>query len=164
MLPGSPDRRQDGWVDARLGRALARMGRSRGGNWNLLMGLILMGLAIWFAVTAEYPVSRETSSTSAGPRVVLLPKPLAPLGEAEVDGLEFTWLWAGPEQTWELVLLDAAMEELVSVGEIRGTSLVPQGELLARLEAGGRFHWNVSYVREGQTYRSLPIPLVLHRR
>ena len=135
----------------------------RGKNWNVLIGLILMGLAIWFAVTAEYPMSRD-SSTSDGPVVVLLPKPLTPLGEAEIEGLEFTWGWAGPEQTWELVLLDAAMEEIVSVGGIRGTSLVPQEELLEQLMVGGRFHWNVSYVRDGRTYRSLPIPLVLPRR
>ena len=122
-----------------------------------------MGMAIWFALTAEYPMSRDSSS-SDGPRVVLLPKPLTPLGEAELDGLEFIWGWSGPEETWELVLLDAAMEEIVSVSEIRGTSLVPQGGLLARLQAGGRFHWNVSYVSEGRTYRSLPIPLLLPGR
>ena len=135
----------------------------RGKNWNVLIGLILIGVAIWFAMTAEYPMSRD-SSTSDGPRVVLLPKPLTPLGEAEIEGLEFIWGWSGPEQTWKLVLLDAAMEEIVTIGGIRGTSLVPQGELLTRLRAGGRFHWNVSYTSEGKTYRSLPIPLVLSRR
>ena len=145
------------------GLAVPRRERLRGKNWNVLIGLILLGVASWFAATAEYPMSRD-SSTSAGRVVVLLPKPLTPLGEGELDGLEFTWGWSGPEQTWELVLMDAAMEEIVSVGEIRGTSLVPQGELLAWLKAGGRFHWNVSYVREGRTYRSLPIPLLLPGR
>ncbi len=134
----------------------------RGKNWNVLIGLILIGAAIWFAATAEYPMSRD-SSTSDGPRVVLLPKPLTPLGEAELDGLEFTWGWSGPEQTWELVLLDAAMEELVVVHGIPGTSLSPRGELLEHLSPGGRFHWFVAYTADQGTFHSIPVPLILPR-
>ncbi len=93
-----------------------------------------------------------------------MPEPVSPVGESELEGLVFRWIWKGPKTLWDLVLLDAAMEELVTVRDIPKTSLVPKGELLEHLRAGGRFHWFVAYSLDGGTYRSLPIPLVLPER
>ena len=92
---------------------------------------------------------------------MLLPEPLAPLGEADLAGLTFRWLWRGPDTMWHLVLLDAGMEELVTVQDIRGTSLVPVGKLLKHLQKGGRFHWFVAYTTLGQRFGSLPVPLII---
>lgn len=140
--------------------------RQRSGiwHWNLLAGVVLIGLAAWFVAESESPVAGDSPRTSAEPLIVLLPEPVNPLGEASHEGLKFEWLWAGPEVLWELVLLDAGMEELVTVRDIRGTSLVPRGELRERLERGGRFHWFVAYTTQGRSFNSLPVPLVLPER
>ena len=95
--------------------------------------------------------------------MVLLPEPLSPVGESELEGLMFRWIWKGPETLWDLVLLDAAMEELEVVHGIPGTSLVPRGELLEHLASGGRFHWFVTYTVDQGTFHSIPVPLVLPR-
>ena len=127
------------------------------------MGLLLMAGAGWYVANPDYPVPPEPSNTSAEPRVVLLPEAVTPVGEAEFEGLEFTWSWEGSEVLWDLVLLDAALEELVTVRDIPGTALEPGGELLEHLQGGGRFHWFVAYSVDGETYHSLPTPLVLPR-
>ena len=134
------------------------------GSWNIFLGLVLIGLAFWFAADPEYPVATEMSPTSAEPEVVLLPEPVSPRGAADLDGLAFTWHWEGQERIWRLVLLDAALEELIVVEDIRGTSLVPEGELRDALRGGGRFHWFVSYAEEGETWRSLPTPFEVRPR
>ena len=123
-----------------------------------------MGGASWYIANPDYPVLPERSPISARPRLVLLPYDLTPGGHVEFQGLEFKWHFDGPEMLWELVLLDAAMEELVTVWDIPTTSLVPKGELLEHLRARGRFHWFVAYSVDGETYHSLPIPLVLPQR
>ncbi len=140
----------------------------RGVHWNLLVGAVLIGAAIWFAADPGYlgsdnSVSGESPPTSAEPQVVLLPEPLSPVGDSELEGLEFRWLWKGRETLWDLVLLDAAMEELVVVHGIRGTSLSPRGDLLEHLSPGGRFHWFVSYTADQGTFHSIPVPLILPR-
>ena len=133
-------------------------------HWNVLLGAALMGLAAWYVLDPDYPVTTDSNSESAKPPVVLLPEPLAPVGRVAHEGLEFKWLWKGPETLWELVLLDEAMEELVVIRDIRKAHLVPEGEILAHLAGGGRFHWFVAYSALGQTFRSLPVPFVLPER
>ena len=161
MKPWLPYRHRDRkWPT----RALGNRRRRKGGHWNVLVGLLLCGLAGWYIANPDYPVVPEPSPTSAKPRFVLLPVALTPIGQSEFQGLEFKWLWGGPKKLWELVLLDAAMEELVTVRDIPTTALVPEGELLKHLRVGGRFHWYVAYSADGETYHSLPIPLVLPER
>lgn len=143
---------------------VGRRQRSGDWHWNVLVGVFLIGSAVWFVAGSEPPVAGDLPEPSAEPVVVLLPEPLSPLGEARHEGLRFEWLWEGPETLWELVLLDAALERLVTVRDIAGNSLVPRGELLERLRAGGHFHWFVSYSTEGQSFHSLPVPLTLPER
>ncbi len=133
MRPWLPYRQRDGTRPDR-GPGGGRR-RGGGGRWNIFVGLLLMGGASWYIANPDYPVPPEPSPISAKQRWVFLPEIQSPIGQSEFQGLVFKWFWRGPEMLWELVLLDAAMEEIVSVGGIRGTSLVPQGDLLARVRA-----------------------------
>ena len=95
----------------------------------------------------------EAASTSAAPRIYLLPAGVTPVGNAEWP-LWFAWEWHGPAVDWQLVICADDLTEVAREPVGRTTSHCPSPALQTLLSAGGRFHWFAAATLEGVPFHT----------
>ena len=123
--------------------------------------MLLVGMAVLLALDPDYPVPRGVASAmSTESGLQLLPRALQPVGLTPGPAPRFAWQWTGPEVAWDLVLLDAALDEILRVRGIWGCEYVAAGSLADALREGRTFHW---YVESELAGRSVRCPLAAVR-
>lgn len=130
----------------------------RGPRWTRPLGVLLMVLALALALDPDYPLawSHSDASVSARKAPHLLPRALSPKGPIRDSQLRFRWQWDGPEVAWDLVLLDAAWDEVARRQGIHGFEIMADGSLTAALGSGDSFFWCVEASLDGRPIRSRP--------
>lgn len=114
-------------------------------------------MAILLALDPDYPVPRGDTQASARPAPLLLPKALLPRGACDVEGLEFSYEWSGPQLEWELVVLDDRLDHVLSVPCSDRRVVPAPAALQQRLSAGGVFYWFVRGAVDGLPIRCSPV-------
>ncbi len=142
-----------------------RIRRTRPGpRWTRPLGGCLVLLALVWAVDPDYPLaSRESPTLSARDGTYLLPRALGPDGVQADRRVRLAWEWQGPAVPFDVVLLDAAYDEVARVTEVRDRELVAAGCLREALQSGDDFFWYVEGNLGGRRFRCVPSPLVFAR-
>ena len=114
--------------------------------WNVVVGVLLMGVAVWFILNPDHPMARGSMmDTSAFLVDELAPRAAYPIGDVDASELEFAWTWSGPAcDASRVLVLDSRFSEIYasSWGAVDSPVSAP-AELRAKLVAGRRYHWQV---------------------
>jgi hypothetical protein len=123
----------------------------------------LIAASLAAALRPEYPMPMtEAASTSAEPRIYLLPTAITPVGDAERP-LWFAWEWHGPALDWQLVVCGADLTEIAREAVGKATGHCPSPALQALLEAHGRCHWYAAATLQGAPFHTPPIAVDFSR-
>jgi hypothetical protein len=131
-----------------------------GRGWTQPVGVLLMVLAFALAVDPDYPLAWSRSargSVSAGKGGYLLPRALTPKGPICDRRLRFCWQWQGPDVAWDVVLLDAALDEVARMAGIHGLEVMADESLSAAVASGGTFFWYAEGHLDGRPFRCPPV-------
>jgi hypothetical protein len=114
-------------------------------------------VALVAVIDPDYPMpgSRAVPS-SARSASKLMPRALQPVGWVGTRRPRFCWTWTGPGVDFDLVLLDAALDE-VHRQRVHGSEAVARDQLADRLATGEQFHWYVEATLQGTVVRSAPV-------
>ncbi|MHC5064639.1 MAG: hypothetical protein ACYTG5_11775 [Planctomycetota bacterium] len=110
-----------------------------------ILGASLIALALSTGLDPDYPFAQD-----AIPRVQVpadwerkFPATLAPAGEVGASIDAFSWSWQGEDQSWQVVILDQELNELLRSAHVVARSWTPEPEQRALLTGGDRLYWFV---------------------
>jgi hypothetical protein len=97
---------------------------------------------------------------SAAEGSYLLPLALSPKGPNSDPVLHFRWHWRGPEAIWDVILLDAALDEVARMRGVHAVEVVADETFSTAMVRGGTFFWFAEASLAGRQFRTAPTGFV----